>query len=262
MKLKGKMAKVLLFISVLGILAIASGIWYSNIDNGKDSGWGGISLVRPAFAQDATTSFLEKEAGIACYTKLNQKIDLATAKKAFRTIEKNTDTYVLGSVPITGYATSDDVHCFIHKDGWIVAYYLRDEPTSKIMYWYNWDGKNISTKILEGLVFAGSIVGVTPTDVKYYHFKYPDANRLMIIADKDSFKLTIPGSLVIHERSFSTIYTRVGYYDKTDEITIDGQNLGDGIGLITFSQLKPDVVHAIKFESDPGGAIVIVYQGL
>ena len=70
-------------ISVFGILAIASGIWYSNIDNDKDSsGWGGISLVGPAFTHEEATRFLEKEARMICYTKLNQKIDLSAAKKS------------------------------------------------------------------------------------------------------------------------------------------------------------------------------------
>jgi len=267
MKLKGKATKVLLAISVLGILAIASGIWYSNIDNGKgSSGWGGISLVRPAFAQDEATSFLEKEAGMAAYTNLGQKIDLAKAKKAFRTIEKDTDTYVVGSVPVPGYesAMSEDVHCFIHKDGWIVSYYLRDEITSKIMYWGNWDGKTINTKTEAGLIFASSVLGLTPTNVKYYHFKYPEANKLMIIAKKGAFKLTIPSGLVIHERSYSTSTLSASDYgrDTRGSLNVDGQNLGYGIGLITFSQFKPDVAHSINFSEGYSGVIMLIYQAL
>jgi hypothetical protein len=276
MKLKGKATKVLLAISVLGILAIASGIWYSNIDNGKgSSGWGGISLVRPAFAQDETTSFLEKEAGMACYTKLNQKIDLASAKKAFRTIEKDTDTYIVGSIPVPGYeaVTTEDAHCFIHKDGWIVAYYLRDEPTSKIMNWQNWDGKTINPIILQCLVSASSSVGVTPNDVKYYNFKYPDANRFIIIADRGSFKLTTPTSLVIYDRSYSTYHSRTaatGRWTDYDELIIDNSKIDSAIGFLTVSQLTFDVPHVIQSyrgnnnagASDSGIAIAIVYQGL
>ncbi len=104
----------------------------------------GISLIRPAFAQEAEASFLEKEAGISAYTNLNQKIDLVKVKTAFRTVEKETSTYIVGSVPVPGYDEDSwkewpDVHCFVHKDGWIVAYYLADVPTSKIMYWMGWE---------------------------------------------------------------------------------------------------------------------------
>jgi hypothetical protein len=248
MKLRSKVIKVCLVLGILGILAVVSILWRGSSSEGKGSSGMGIFLARPTFAQDLDESFLEKEAGIATYTNLGQKINLTKAKTAFRIVEKESDVYVIGSAPVPGYEndTKEDVHCFVHKDGWVVVYYPNSDPTSKMMYWKNWDGKTISTKLEESLMAVSSVIaGIAATDVKYYHFKYPGANKLMIIANKKSFKLTIPGELAIHERS----------YDGS--VAIDNQSLGSGPGWIALSQLKPDVSHWIT-----GGnkVIVLVYQ--
>ena len=78
-------------------------------------------------------SFLEDEAGISAYMNAGQNIDLNLAKKAYRTIEEETEQYIIGSVKLTGYSETEDVHAYVHKDGWIVTYYLKDEPSAKIL---------------------------------------------------------------------------------------------------------------------------------
>jgi hypothetical protein len=255
MRLGSKVVKISLILCLIAGFAIISILWHGSSPEREWSTGMDMLLTKPAFAQEGEESFLEKEAGIAAYTNLGQGVNLAKAKTAFRIVEKETDAYVVGSVPVLGYEeeTTEDVHCFVHKDGWVVAYYLRDEPTSKIMYWKSWDGKRISTKIDEGLASVSNIImGTAVTDVKYYHFKYPSASKLMIIADKDSFELTIPSELAVHERSFSAVR---GYYQGW--LKIDGQKIGAS-GLITLSQLKPDVSHNI--ESRYGAVVVLVYQ--
>ncbi len=252
MKHKSGIVKYSLVLVFLMGLALLSALWPENaVERKSDSGMG-IFLTAPAFAQEAEMSFLEREAGISAYTRLDQAVSLAKARTAFRTVEKETDTYIVGSVPVPGYESEvvEDVHCFTHKDGWVAVYYLMDEPTSKIMYWKNWDGRTISTKLEEVLTSASSALGASPTDVKYYHFKYPSANRLMVIADKDSFRITIPGELVIHERSYS-------WKSGWTHMYIDDMSVGkDLIGLIPLAQLKPDVPHVVR----NSGAIVLVYQ--
>ncbi|MFW0860251.1 MAG: hypothetical protein AAGB97_08910 [Dehalococcoidia bacterium] len=32
---------------------------------------------------------------------------------------------------------ADDVHVYVHEDGWIVAYYLKRHPVAKIIDWNN-----------------------------------------------------------------------------------------------------------------------------
>lgn len=81
----------------------------------------------------AGTSFLEEEAGISAYTNVGEAINLGNAKTAFGTIEYETSDYIIGSVPLPDYAETEDVHAYVHKDGWVVAYYLEDEPVAKIV---------------------------------------------------------------------------------------------------------------------------------
>jgi hypothetical protein len=264
MRFGSKVVKISLILCLIAGFAIVSILWHRSSSEREWSAGVDMFLAEPAFAQEGEESFLDKEAGIAAYTNLGQGVNLAKAKTAFRIVEKETDTYVVGSVPVLGYEeeTTEDVHCFVHKDGWIVAYYLRDEPTSKIMYWKNWDGKRISTKIEEGLASVSNIImGTVVTDVKYYHFKYPSANRLMMIADRDSFNITVPGELVVHERTYSV--TGRG-------LSIDGQVISGVGGFITLAQLKPDSSHTIQSMGLSWGnwyksgneVIILVYQEL
>lgn len=242
MRLRSMAIKASIVLGIIAVLSIVSVRWQGSSPDGKGSSGIGIFLAKPTFAQEAEVSFLDEEAGIAAYVNLSQKIDMAEAKAAFRTVEKETSTYMVGSVPVPGYESTEeeDVHCFIHEDGWIVAYYLRDEPTSKIMYWKNWSGRTIGTKVKEGLISAIGATGLAPTEVRYYHFKYPTATKLMIIADTDSYKVTIPSELVIYERSFSiTSYPYYFFY-------IDNKTVGGLTGLIPNSQMEPDVPHVIK----------------
>jgi hypothetical protein len=58
----------------------------------------GISLIRPAFAQ--TGSFLDQEARIAAYVKLQNQVHLESAKQAFKIIEQDTGNFVVGIVEI------------------------------------------------------------------------------------------------------------------------------------------------------------------
>ena len=100
--------------------------------------WGQkLSLVSPVYALGATTvpTFLEEEAGMSMYVNIGKPIDLSKAKAVYKIIEKETTDYVVGSLSLPGLPQTDDVHCFVHKDGWIVVYYLKGEPISKIIDW-------------------------------------------------------------------------------------------------------------------------------
>jgi len=200
----------------------------------------GFPLAKPVFAQASGMSFLEEEAGISAYVNVGHPINLNKAKTAYRTIERETSDYIIGSVALPDYPASEDVHCYVNRDGWIVVYYTKDEPTSKIMDWKNYRGK-ISTKLELGLTMMENSLGVAVTNAKYYHFGYPEANRLMIIADSDTFKIKIPDTLAVYERSYSASSGRL---DK-----------------LSIVQLKPGVLHTVR-AYDYGGsvAIVLVYK--
>lgn len=189
-------------------------------------------LVSPAFAQSLSleTTFLEEEAGMAIYVNTNQSLDLSVARTHYKTIEKETSEYIIGSFSHPDYTLdTDDFHCFVHKDGWIVVYYLNVEPISKIIDWsYYSAGMLTTTKLLRGLEWMGERLTANVTSAEYYNFHHPYADKWMAIIDDDSFNLKIPSEFTIFERSYSHFCD-----DKVE------------YGQITAIQLTPDTFHTL-----------------
>jgi hypothetical protein len=246
-------------------------------------------LAHPVFAQSASseTTFLDEEAGMSVYVNIGRSIDLAVAKTVYRTIEKETSNYTVGSIALPGLSENEDVHCFVHKDGWIVTYYLKGEPISKIVDWNLWSGGKLTkNKLQVGLEQMTNALGVVVTSVKYYHFQYPYANKCMLIVEtlvggepvlEDSFNITIPSDgLTVYERSWSHyaefIYS--GYYSYPSYFKIDGNTISsidaDGetkYGSLTFVQLNPNISHIVSVSSSAyasgklyGVGIALAYQ--
>jgi hypothetical protein len=236
------------------------------------------ALAYPAFAQGAgsETSFLDEEAGISLYLNVGRSIDLSIAKTVYRTIEKETANYTVGSIALPNLSESEDVHCFVHKDGWIVVYYLKAEPVGKIIDWSYWTGGQLSkNKLQVGLEQMCNALGVSVAGAKYYHFQYPYANKCMIVIEtivgsgEDSFTITIPVEFTVYERSWSH-YSQYAY---TSDFKIDGNKIDSiyssepltNYGTLTVAQLSPDVVHTVSISGYTsnylyGVCIALAYQ--
>jgi len=294
-----------LAISIALVIASSVAMYgYSETEGGEgisesEGGKGVISLMPPPFidvagaspagggggaAPRAGTTFLEEEAGISAYTNVGETIDLEKAKTAFRTIEYETDEYIIGSVPLPDYPETEDVHAYVHKDGWIVAYYLKEEPAAKIIDWedYGTDEKITGTKLEDGISVVCNAAGVPMRNIKYYDFRYPNADKLMIVADAqwgsgtDTFKLKIPSDFVFYERSYSHCCRKGGSawgYTPYSEMYIDEEQISHiyegntDYGMLSPTQLSLDMFHTIKiygaFGSTGGasfGAIVLIYR--
>ncbi len=99
-----------------------------------------FALEPPAFTT-STNSYvppeiatrLDEEAGISAYYNTPGSIDLNSIRGQFRTIELDTTDYLLGSIPVRAMNERYDVHVYVHKDGWILGYYMNDEPVAKIV---------------------------------------------------------------------------------------------------------------------------------
>ncbi len=212
-----------------------------------------IALLCAAFfvigAGEETKTFLEKEAGVSAYTNVGQ-VDLAEAKKVYRTVEREEDEYIVGSVNIPDYNEDWEPHVYASTDGWVVAYYLKDDPASKIMDWVHY-GRTVSTKLEVALKLICDQLGKILPDVKYYDFRYPDANNLMIIADRNGeFKVKIPDDITVYERSW-WCYSEMYYSTDWSRIYVDGATvvstsaLGD-YGKLTPIELSQGVFHTIE----------------
>jgi hypothetical protein len=159
-------------------------------------------LAQPVFAQGVERSFLEGEADISCYVNVGEEIDLAEAEPLYKVLEAETETYLIGTVELSGYGEEWWPHVWIHKDGWIVVYYPKDEPTSKLMHWHGYQGTITTTTLKESLFSIARQLGADMAKVevgmRYYHWQYPDATRLLIVLDTggtDSFRYMIPVQL-------------------------------------------------------------------
>lgn len=231
MRISRKMRICFIILALIGILftyAYLNGWREDNLI--RDRGQEGF-LVRPVFAQTSGSTFLEDEAGMSVYMKANTTIDLSKARGVYKNIEKETSEYIVGSMSLPDLPEADDVHCFVHVTGWIVVYYLKSEPISKIIDWsYYTGGVLTKTKLQVGLEKIAIALGLSATDFKYYHFQYPYANKWTIIIEvqssdgSDSFKIKIPSIFTIYERSWThnTAY-----------------------GTLTGAQLSPDVFHTV-----------------
>ena len=111
---------------------------------------GGFSLSVPAFAQGVPADqFPMNEAGISAYVDLGEEIDLARARAAFKGIEADEAGYIIGIIELPDSAEDLWPHAYVGKDGWLIAYYPKTEPTSRLFQWVGYQRDVISTTTLK-----------------------------------------------------------------------------------------------------------------
>lgn len=241
-------------------------------------------LVHPAFAESvaASTTFLNQEAGITLWLNATASapLDTKAAMNAMVNIEINTSDYVLGSLSDNGnIASSDDYpHCFVHKSGWIVVYYLKPNTQNpdntgwlgKIIDWGQYSNNNLNGNFLsEGMYYmAQTILGLSTTGEQYFHFQYPSATKLLIaikhardppqgvVINPATFNIKIPNTIAtLYEISWSCYYSdfRYGYTFKVDASTISAipgsifhSYLNRYYGDIPDSVFSRDVPHTVS----------------
>jgi hypothetical protein len=240
-----------------------------------------LLLAPPAFAQATGGSFLEREAGISVYVNTGQTIDLARARPLFRVIEDETAEYIIGTVELSGYGEDWWPHVWIDTGGWIVVYYRRDEPTSKLMHWpgFALDQTTVTTTTLrEVLVSVARQLRADMTrveaDMRYYHWQHSDATRMLIVVDttnagSDSFRYTIPPGMSLSEVTGSHrgvgihVFGRPGRQSWTQ---INGENFlvgGEGtyilLGRVPDNHTMPQAANTVSLHHQGGWAGVALF---
>lgn len=229
------------------------------------------SFVDVASAGEIGVASIEDEAGISAYFQASTTINLDDVRDAFRTIETETTDYIIGSVAVGEYPESEDVHVYVHTDGWILAYYLAADPVGKIFDWraYHDAGRtSITTKLENTLAVVASEAGVAFSSSTYYDFRYPNATHLMLIvewvyAGTDSCEVNLPGSFAYYERSWSFGSDLRNASYKLDGVTIKshGSSWSTSQGTLTAAQLLPDQFHTIEVYGE-SYASTYAYGGL
>lgn len=240
-----------------------------------------LTLQAPAFVSSAYASDLNQtptfpsDIGISAYFKAPNAITINNRLRGiYRTIEDQTDDYIVGSVAIEGYDTLDDVHVYIHKDGWVLAFYRSDEPASKIIDWkgYTAGSNAVPNKLTKALATAAGAAGVgVPAQPSYYHFQYPEANRMTIAlqsaegsGDVGRFTLRLPSDgFVYFETSYA--FGGEGRLNINDE-QVANTNGDFGVSAKTTPVLLPEKEHSVAVVGDccsnvtRVGAILVIYK--
>jgi hypothetical protein len=169
-------------------------------------------------------------------------------------------------------------HVYIGKDGWLLAYYPNTEPSSKLVQWYGYQRDAISTTTLrDALIALGRNLSLDlskiDAGITYYHFRYPDATKLIIAVDtvengNDEFRYTIPTGIVLYDSAWSHHAEGAGYYGSRSSIdATDVYSAGSG----TYSAcrqmepqyLNPSAPHNVAIAANAGWmglAIVFLYR--
>lgn len=233
-----------------------------------------IPLTAPTFQdnaspQEATAlAAIADEAGIAAYFNAGSQIDLATVRNRYRTIEAETSTYIIGSIDVQDYPESFDVHAYIHRDGWFLVYYLAADPAAKLVDLIAYTGgPEVGTIFEEELTILASQAGVAFPGATFWDFRYPNANRLMIIAedysDGNTFTVKLPSSYVFFERSWAmeTTSCKRLLLDGV-EMTNDCSSTPMSVGAISAAQFQPDTTHTVEvgWRTGETGAIALTYR--
>ena len=227
----------------------------------EGGGKGVISLMPPPFIGVAGASeamggggcaFPEDEAGILAYVDVSETIDIEKLKIIFTEVEEVGDNYIIGITPISDFGGNINVHVYADTDGWIVAYFEKDEPASKIMQWEPASPSypsitEITTTTLRDAIYKAAIAADIPPatlpEINYYDFKFPDANGMTIfIRTKGSegtniAQVEIPATYTLYEASYyhyiyyySDLYTPASpdiqtYWDS--KLKVDGTTVSD-----------------------------------
>ena len=166
----------------------------------------------------AATGFAANESGISAYVNLGTTIDLNMAAKAYKIIEDRTSTYIIGIVAVPNANNYELPHVYTSTDGWVMAYYPKEQPRALIMPWGQFDKNNpdlsllTNTRLDEAISIVASAQGVAystiKSNTKYYDFQYPNANALTLISEsrpavgEDSFRFRVPNEYVLYDVSW------------------------------------------------------------
>lgn len=224
------------------------------------------SFVPIAHAQEegvTPAAFPVDEAGISAYFRASNAINLGDVRSIYRVIEAETSDYIIGTVPPANYPERFDVHVYIHRSGWFLAYYLAADPAGKIFDWNAYSNGSIPTLLENVLAVAANAAGVSYPGATYYDFRFPNANRLLLVAEDkangNEFQVSLPGSFAYSERSWSLRRASGSRaWLKLDDVEI-GSTYDYAFGALTASQLLPDRYHTFAVFNDYDN---LAYAGL
>jgi hypothetical protein len=222
-------------------------------------------------------AFNASQAGISSYVNVGHPIDLGKAVMAFDQIWEWDETHALGEVWIENkYATLKPL-VYIDTSGTIVAYYPNKTVVSTLI---SWQGVNLASPTITDFTTnlaiqdvcnkTGISYSAIKNNIRYYHFGYPDADKILIFANggapytSEVTHLFIPASYTQYEASASLVNGALSgsYFSK---LYVDSTLLiSTGLSVFDYgSGLKKGQPHTLTLSTSYyGGAVgnVILYS--
>lgn len=175
-----------------------------------------LAIVDETLSAPEVKAFRQGEAGIAAYINTSQAIDLEKVKTVFSSVENIGDNYIIGVVDISDWGGNIGVHLYADTSGWLVAYLKKEEPVSMLMQWGSADSDNPSIGVIQSTTLEDALykaaeaanVGLVASDIKYYDFEFPNANKMMIAVKTQAtdgssiMQLEIPADYTIYEAAY------------------------------------------------------------
>jgi len=248
--------KVLAISIALVIVASSVAMYgYSGTEGGEGISEGGggkgvISLEAPPFigvadaaeAAGGGDAFPEDEAGISAYVNVGQAIDLEQVATIYSQINEISATHVIGMVPISNFGGNVHPHLYADINGWIVAYFTKDEPASLIMDWQNNNKGDVNnpkieeiktTTLEQAIKKACDAIGIDYKEIepkiKYYDFEFPEADNMFLFVKtratygSNYVHISIPDNYKLYEAS----YYHCAYSLDDSKLKIDGKIVSD-----------------------------------
>ncbi len=233
----------------------------------------------PAAAQTGSNSGYESNIGLLAYVNTGRPIDLNTASYIFNTIDYSDANSISGTYAIySDNYNTEYINIYITRNGFVAAYYSSSDPASKIISWSG--DKTIYSKFATAITSAGTSLGINIDykNIKYYDYRYPDANRILITTQSvgessvgdysyGNLKFNIPSYAEVYEVSYSLYLNDV--YAGGANIAIDS-NVIDSIannGVIYnsyYGYISPSTDHLLGVMSNmyaaAGVAMIIIYK--
>jgi len=276
---KGMVRFVAVAVLIAGVLALSPFVRHAGEAPVSSGAPAVIGLALPAFAQSAGLTFPTTEAGISAYANAGVSIDMAKARSLFSAIEDVSEDYVIGTVTLAGHKEDMWPHAYVGKDGWLLVYYPKIEPSSKLVQWYGYQRDVVNTTTLRDTLVSlsrdlGLDLAKIASTMGYCHFQHPDATKLLIVVDteegNDSFKYTIPSGIRLDDAAWSHYGANIRSYGASHS-KVDGSDLfsaGTGTyeacGSLPGECLTPDAPHTANISRSGDGwvglAIVFLYH--
>jgi hypothetical protein len=273
--MRNKLLRIFAILFALAAVALTIGLYGTTNRSKTDGRNGAISLESPLFisvaeASQGAEAFPADKAGISAYVKL-PTIDIDKVRTIFTQVEDVGENYIIGIVQIPNLGENTEAHLYADTDGWLVAYFTKEEPAAKIMKWpENYDYRSPITKITtttlqEALRSAGQAAGVgIPPGIKYYDFRFPDANAMTLFVKSTGYgplitQMKIPAEWTLYEASYNHYCGYDGSWLRVDDTLINHEyrtSIYDSYkGAITVG-----ILHTIQITGGGAIATALIYK--